>query len=66
LELGGRRGWKKLHLGVDRTGRIVAQAFTHGSADHARVALDLIDSIEGDIETLTADLGMPESLAIGT
>jgi hypothetical protein len=31
----GRRGWKKLHLGVDRTGMIVAQALTHGSADDA-------------------------------
>ena len=51
----GRRGWKKLHLGVDRTGTIVAQALTHGSADDARSALDLIDSIEGDIERLTAD-----------
>jgi hypothetical protein len=51
----GRRGWKKLHLGVDRTGMIVAQALTHGSADDAKTALDLIDSIEGDIESLTAD-----------
>jgi hypothetical protein len=51
----GRRGWKKLHLGVDRTGMIVAQALTHGSADDAKAALDLIDSIEGDIESLTAD-----------
>ena len=51
----GRRGWKKLHLGVDRTGVIVAQALTHGSADDAKAALDLIDSIEGDIESLTAD-----------
>jgi hypothetical protein len=51
----GRRGWKNLHLGVDRTGMIVAQALTHGSADDARSALDLIDSIEGDIERLTAD-----------
>ena len=32
----GRRGWKKLHLGVDRTGMIVAQALTPASADDAR------------------------------
>jgi hypothetical protein len=51
----GRRGWKKLHLGVDRTGVIVAQALTHGSADDAKAALDLIDSIEGDIDSLTTD-----------
>ncbi len=34
---------------------IVAQALTHGSADDSRAALGLIDSIEGDIESLTAD-----------
>ncbi len=26
----GRRGWKKLHLGVDRSGGIVAQVLTDG------------------------------------
>ncbi len=59
----GRRGWKKFHLGVDRTGMIVAQALTHGSADDAKAALDLIDSIEGDIESLTADTAY-DTLAI--
>jgi hypothetical protein len=51
----GRRGWKKLHLGVDRTGMIVAQALTHGSADDAQAALDLIDGVEDGIASLTAD-----------
>ena len=59
----GRRGWKKLHLGVDRTGMIVAQVLTHGSADDAKAALDLIDSIEGDIESLTGDAAY-DTLAI--
>ncbi len=59
----GRRGWKKLHLGVDRTGMIVAQALTHGSADDAKTALNLIDSIEDDIESLTADAAY-DTLAI--
>jgi hypothetical protein len=45
----GRRGWKKLHLGVDRTGVIVAPTLTHGSADDARVGVDLIDGIEDDM-----------------
>jgi hypothetical protein len=45
----GRRGWKKLHLGVDRTGVIVSQTLTHGSADDARVSVDLIDGIEDDM-----------------
>jgi hypothetical protein len=59
----GRRGWKKLHLGVDRTGVIIAQALTYGSADDAKAALDLIESIEGDLESLTADPAY-DSLAI--
>jgi transposase len=59
----GRRGWKKLHHGVDRRGVIVAQALTHGSADDAKAALDLIDSTEGEIESLTADAAY-DTLAI--
>ena len=51
----GRRGWKKLHLGVDRTGVIVTQALTHGSADDVKAGLGLIDRVEGDVESLTAD-----------
>jgi len=51
----GRRAWKKLHIGVDRSGLIVAEALTHGSADDAKTALDLIDEIEGDIMSITAD-----------
>jgi hypothetical protein len=59
----GRRGWKKLHIGVDRTGTIVAQILTHGSADDAKAALDLIDSIDGDIASITADTAY-DTLAI--
>ena len=51
----GRRGWKKLHLGVDRSGAIVAQILTDGDVNDAKTALALIDNVEGDIETLTAD-----------
>ncbi len=51
----GRRGWKKLHLGVDRSGVIVAEALTDGDVNDAKTGLALIDSVEGDIESLTAD-----------
>ena len=51
----GRRGWKKLHLGVDGSGVIVAQALTDGNTDDAKTALDLIDKIEGEIASVTAD-----------
>ena len=54
---GGRgiRGWKKLHLGVDGSGVIVAHALTGGHVDDATTALDLIDQVEGDVSCLTAD-----------
>ena len=54
---GGRgiRGWKKLHLGVDGSGVIVAHALTGGHVDDATTALDLIDTVEGDVSCLTAD-----------
>ena len=59
----GRRGWKKLHLGVDRSGVIVAEVLTDGDANDAKTALALIDNVEGDIETLTADAAY-DTLAI--
>ena len=34
----GKRGWKKLHVGVDRSGAIVAQALTDAHADDAATA----------------------------
>jgi len=51
----GRRGWKKLHLGVDRSGVIVAETLTDGDVKDAKVALRLIDNVAGAIESLTAD-----------
>jgi IS5 family transposase len=51
----GKRAWKKLHLGVDRFGVIVAEALTDGNVDDAKTALDLIDEVEGDITSITAD-----------
>ena len=43
----GRRGWKKLHLGVDQAGVIVAQALTDSAVDDASTGLDLIETIAG-------------------
>jgi IS5 family transposase len=51
----GKRAWKKLHLGVDRSGVIIAEVLTDGNADDARNALGLIDKIDGDIASFTAD-----------
>ncbi len=51
----GKRGWKKLHLGVDGDGVIVAQVLTDGSADDAKTGLHLIEAVAGDIESVIAD-----------
>ena len=59
----GPRGWKKLHLAVARSGVIVAQALTEGHVDDATTALRLIDAVDGDIVSVTAD-GAYDSMAI--
>ena len=59
----GRRGWKKLHLGVDGSGTIVAHTLTNGNTDDAPTGLKLIDAVGGDISSVTAD-GAYDSIAI--
>jgi hypothetical protein len=59
----GKRGWKKLHLGVDRSGVIVAESLSDGNADDAKTALNLIDDVAGDIASFTADAAY-DTLAI--
>jgi IS5 family transposase len=51
----GKRAWKKLHLGVDRSGVIVAELLTEGDAHDSNTALDLLGTIEDDIASFTAD-----------
>jgi IS5 family transposase len=50
----GKRAWKKLHLGVDRSGVIIAEVLTDGKADDARTALGLLDEMD-DVASFTAD-----------
>jgi hypothetical protein len=50
----GKRAWKRLHLGVDRSGVIVAEILTDGNADDSNTALDLLGTIEDDIASFTA------------
>ena len=59
----GRRRWKKLHLGVDGLGAIVAHTLTEGNADDAPTGLKLIDAVDGDISSVTAD-GAYDTIAI--
>ena len=51
----GRRGWKKLHLGVDRSGVIRAQAVTESTVDDATTGSKLVEHVVGDVATVTAD-----------
>jgi len=51
----GKRGWRKLHLGVDASGVIVAQTLTDGSVDDATTGIQLIGEVTDDIARITAD-----------
>ena len=51
----GKRGWRKLHLGVDGKGAIVAQVLTDGTVDDAKTGLELIEAVEGSIASVVGD-----------
>jgi hypothetical protein len=51
----GKRGWKKLHVGVDQSGVIVAQALTEATVDDATTAITLIGAVHGHLARVTAD-----------
>ncbi len=51
----GQRGWKKLHLAVDRAGVIVARALTEPTVDDATSGIDLIEEVDDEIARVTAD-----------
>ena len=51
----GRRGWKKRHLGVDRSGVIVARALTEASVDDATTGITLIEAVDDALGRVTAD-----------
>jgi hypothetical protein len=50
-----RRDWRKLHIGVDDEGFIVAAELTASSVDDASTLPDLLDQIEDPIRRFTAD-----------
>ena len=51
----GKRGWRKLHLGVNGSGAIVAQVLTDGNADDAAKVPDLLGQLEGELSGFVAD-----------
>ena len=50
-----RRGWRKLHLGVDAEGFIVASQLTENGVDAASQVVNLRDQVEQEVATFTAD-----------
>ncbi len=48
-------GWKKLLLGVDRSGVIVAHALTEATVDDAAKGIDLIGAAAGALASVTGD-----------
>ncbi len=51
----GKRGWRKLHIGVNGAGEIVAQVLTDGNVDDAKTGLGLIEQAEGAIACVIGD-----------
>ena len=54
----GQRGWKKLHLGVDRSGVIVAHTLTEATVDDATTGIGLIEALDADIARVTVRRGL--------
>ena len=51
----GRRGWRKLHLGVDQSGVIRVHTLTEATGDDATTGLDLLTAVKGPLVRVTAD-----------
>ena len=51
----GRRGWRKLHLGVDQSGVIRVHTLTEATGDDATTGLDLLNAVDGPLVRVTAD-----------
>ena len=51
----GRRGWRKLHVGVDQSGVIRVHTLTEETGDDATTGLDLLAAVDGPLVRVTAD-----------
>ena len=51
----GRRGWRKLHLGVDQFGVILVHTLTEATGDDATPTIDLLNAVESPLVCVTAD-----------
>ena len=51
----GRRGWLKLHRGVDQSGVIRVHTLTGATGEDATTGLDLLNAVEDPLVRVTAD-----------
>ena len=51
----GKRAWKKLRLGSDRSGVSFAEVVTDGNVGDVKTALNLVDEVGSDIASFTSD-----------
>jgi hypothetical protein len=51
----GKRGWRKLHIGVDRAGQIQTQVLTDSSGDDAKNGIKIIKKTRGKLASVTGD-----------
>jgi hypothetical protein len=52
----GKRGWQKLHIGVNEKGEVVAQVLTDSNnVDDAKTGVELIEQVQGHIKSFTGD-----------
>ncbi len=51
----GKRGWRKLHIGVDRAGMIRAQILTDSSGDDATTGIKVIKKTKGKVASVTGE-----------
>ena len=51
----GIQGWRKLHLGVDESGFIVAEVLTDANTDDASTGIALVDAVPDDVEAIIGD-----------
>ena len=50
-----RQSWRKLHLGIDGSGCIIASALTDSGEDDAYVGISMLEQIEGTIGQFAGD-----------
>ena len=52
---GGKRGWRKLHIGVDRAGRTLAQILTSSSVGDSGTGVRIMKALKDKLSSVTGD-----------